>query len=319
MKFSSRFQWEKKGFIYKPTGELAWSVSHAQAPVPEYIESENIIRVYFATRNQDGLSLPAIIDLNADDPSQIITVYQKPLLDLGQLGTFDDCGLMPSWVVNRDGQKWLYYIGWNVRNTIPYHNSVGLAILDKGKSEFNRFSEGPLWDRDWREPYFSASTCVIFDEGVWKNWYLSCTGWTTIDGKPEPRYHIKYAESLDGVNWERNGHVAVDYLDEDEGGIVKASVIKDGGIYRMWFSYRRLKGYRTSRESSYRIGYAESDNGKVWIRDDSKSGIDVSDSGWDSEMLAYPHVLEVKGSLLMFYNGNGFGRSGFGYARLKKV
>jgi hypothetical protein len=318
MTYSNPHKWEKMGLIYKPDNTIPWSVTHAQAPVAEYIEDKNIIRVYFATRNIDGLSLPTFIDLNADNPLEILHINESPLLDLGSLGTFDDRGVMPSWVVNRGDERWLYYIGWNVRDNISYHNSVGLAIASSSDDTFVRFSEGPLWDRDWKEPYFSASTCVLFDDGVWKNWYLSCTGWKVVNGKSEPRYHIKYAESEDGINWVREGKVAIDYKNEEEAGIVKASVVKENGRYLMWFSYRNFTNYRTDPKASYRIGYAESKDGIVWNRNDDLSGIDISASGWDSEMIAYPHVIKVKESYLMFYNGNGFGRSGFGYARLLK-
>ena len=99
---------------------------------------------------------------------------------------------------------------------------------------------------------------MIFDKGVWKNWYLSCTEWRVVKGKPEPRYHIKYAESKDGINWIRKGCVAIDYKNDDEAGIVKASVIIENGIYKMWYSYRSFVDYRINKESSYKIGYAES-------------------------------------------------------------
>ncbi|WP_245213934.1 hypothetical protein [Rhodoferax sp. AJA081-3] len=130
----------------------------------------------------------------------------------------------------------------------------------------------------------------------------------------EPRYHLKYAESSDGIHWQRNGVIAIDYGSSDEGGVVRASVCKDGDLYRMWFSYRSLAGYRTKPGSSYRIGYAESVDGITWIRLDEQAGIDVSEEGWDSFMLAYPEVIDIENNRLMFYNGNGFGLTGIGYA-----
>lgn len=317
MIYSKSHYWNKRGLIYAPDGDFKWSATHAQVPVVDYLAERNILRVYFATRDELNRSSIAYIDLDADNPNQIVGRCTEPLLKIGKLGTFDDCGVMPSCVVNREGEKWLYYIGWNVRNSIPYHNSVGLAISRDGGDSFEKFSEGPLWDRNWIEPHFSASSEVIFEEGIWKNWYLSCVGWHEVNGKAEPRYHLKYAESKDGINWDRRGHVAIDFKNDEEGGIVKATVKKVNGEYLMWFAYRALKDYRTDWTASYRIGFATSKDGKNWKRDDSLSGIDLSESGWDSEMITYPHVLEVKGKLLMFYNGNGFGKSGFGYAEHK--
>ena len=314
-------EWKKKGLIYYPNGEFSWNFSHAQVPIADYIESENIIKVYFSTRNKEGQSLPGYVIVDADNPKKIIEIGKKPLLRLGKLGTFDDCGVMPSWIVNRlNGEKWMYYIGWNVRNTIPYHNAVGLAISKDNGLSFSKYSNGPLWDRNYKEPHYSGTSCVIYDKGIWKNWYLSCTNWKLVNNIPEPRYHIKYAESRDGIEWIRKGIIAVDYRNDDEAGIVKASVVIEKGIYKMWYSYRSFIDYRTDSNASYRIGYAISKDGLIWERKDSdkKKTLTISNDkkDWDSDMVSYPHVLKVKSKILMFYNGNGFGKSGFGYAEL---
>ncbi len=311
-------KWIKKGHVYQPSGELEFSQSHAQVPVVDYLEKSDTFKIYFSTRDKTNRSLPGFIEVLAEDPQTIVNISEQPLLELGKLGTFDDCGVMPSWIVNHGDKKYLYYIGWNVRNTIAYHNAVGLAISSDGGKTFEKFSDGPLWDRDYIEPQYSGTSCVIKDNGLWKNWYLSCTEWRIIGGKSEPRYHIKYAESKDGINWVRKGVVAIDYQSDDEAGIVKASVVKDGDIYRMWYSYRKFNDYRTDTASSYRIGYAESNDGIQWVRMDHKAGICLSDTGWDSQMIEYPHVVRYKEKLLMFYNGNGFGESGFGYAELEQ-
>lgn len=313
--------WIKKGLIYKPDGSIPWSLSHAQVPVVDFDKDSNIIKVYFSTRNSKGQSLPAYVLLDADDPRKILEIGKKPILQIGKLGTFDDCGVMPSWIVNHsNGEKWMYYIGWNVRNTIAYHNSVGLAISKDGGATFNKFSEGPLWDRNYIEPHYSGTSCVLLDNGTWKNWYLSCTEWRTVNNRSEPRYHIKYAESVDGINWNRKGQIAVDYKDEREAGIVKASVLIEEGKYKMWYSYRKFGDYRISTEQSYRIGYAESFDGISWERfdNDSKYSLSISEQkdNWDSLMVEYPHVIDINDKRLMFYNGDGFGQSGFGYAIL---
>ncbi|MGN6317615.1 hypothetical protein [Trinickia sp.] len=272
------------------------------------------MQILFSSRDASNRSAIASLDVAVDNPANVLNVQRTPVMELGKLGTFDDCGAMPSSVVERDGVRYLYYIGWNVRNTIPYHNSVGLAISEDGGCTYRRLFDGPVMDRTAEEPYFCGTTCVRIENGVWRNWYLSCTGWVEVDGKAEPRYHLKYAESRDGVHWTREGVVAIDYADETEGGLVRASVHYDGKIYRMWYSRRSHIGYRENRAGSYRMGYAESTDGHVWQRLDEQAGLDVSDAGWDSFMVAYPEVTEIGGRLYLFYNGNGFGASGFGYA-----
>ena len=307
--------WTKKGLLYCPSGEISWSKTHAQVPLAES-RKDSSIRVYFSTRDQLGKTRPAFVDLNSKDLT-VIQISQKPLLELGKLGEFDDSGVMPSWVIDHGGKKYMYYIGWNERKSTPYHNSIGIAVSEDNGDTWEKMFNGPIIDRTHLEPHFCGTSCVIIDEDrVWKNWYLSCTGWISYKGKPEPRYHLKYAESTDGITWRREGIIAIDFKNESEAGIVKACVIKDNNLYRMWYSYRNLEDYRTDIKNSYRIGYAESTDGKKWIRKDELVDLDISKSGWDSNMIGYPHVLKLKDRLLMFYNGDGFGRTGFGYAEL---
>ncbi|MDO6709120.1 hypothetical protein Q4567_00160 [Aliiglaciecola sp. 2_MG-2023] len=309
-------EWLKKGRIFVPDGHNSLAITHAQVPVPVHFPEENRIRIFFSCRDSQSRSRPFYIDVDDENPKKILKLADKPILELGALGTFDDCGVMPSWIVEYNDIHYMYYIGWNVRNTIPYHNAVGLAISEDNCQTFKKYSTGPLWDRDYIEPHYSGTSCVLIENGVWKNWYLSCTEWRKINGIVEPRYHIKYAESLDGIVWKRKGLVAIDYLDDNEAGIVKASVLKEDSIYKMWFSFRKFDGYRENINASYRIGYAESKDGINWQRFDTTNSntLDVSKDGWDSLMVEYPHVFRVKEKLMMLYNGNGFGATGFGFA-----
>ncbi|RFU47458.1 hypothetical protein [Paraburkholderia sp. DHOC27] len=309
----STIQWLKRGLIYAPDNRLPWASSHAQIPTVAQL-SGDVLQILFSSRDAQNRSRIARLDVNSNDLTEVLSVQPAPVLDLGKTGTFDDCGTMPSCVVENDGLLYLYYIGWNVRNTVPYHNAVGLAISEDGGQSYRRLFDGPIMDRTAEEPYFCATTCVRIENGIWRNWYLSCTGWDHIDGIAEPRYNIKYAESRDGIHWERQALVAIDYADVNEGGLVRASVHKEGNGYKMWYSYRDRAGYRENRAASYRIGYAESSDGIKWERLDDRAGIDVSASGWDSFMVAYPEVFQVKERLYMLYNGNGFGSTGFGYA-----
>jgi len=308
-------KWIKKGLIYKPSGDAWWARTHASVPTVDATD-EKFWRIYFGTRDEMNRNRISYIDVEAGNPANVLYEHDAPVLDLGRLGTFDDCGVMPSWILNHDGKKHLYYIGWTVRNTIPYHNSIGLAISTDGGRSFERFAEGPLIAQTHSEPFLAASCCVLVDEGTWRNWYLSGTDWTLIDGRPEPRYHIKYAASEDGIHWNRKGVVAIDYKSAWEAGIARPSVLKEGDLYRMWYSYRGGAGYRTNREAGYRIGYAESRGGISWLRLDDRAGIELSSDGWDSEMMEYAHVIQHHGTKYMFYNGNKFGHSGFGFAEL---
>ena len=309
-------KWEKKDLIFVPDGKYEWMRSHAQVPLVEKVTDE-VLRIYFGTRDRFNRTVTAYIEVEANNPRNVLYVHDEPVLGLGKLGCFDDSGAMPSWIVNYQELKYLYYIGWNAGTTVPYRNCIGLAVSrDHGRS-FSRMYDGPVLDRTCSEPHFSATPCVIIENGIWRMWYLSCVRWEIYKGKAEPWYHIKYAESHDGITWNRQGIVAIDFKSCDEGGIVRPSIIQENGRYKMWYSYRGGRDFRTNKEHTYRIGYAESEDGIEWTRKDGMAGIDASESGWDSEMLAYPYVLVDGPRKYLFYNGNGFGRSGFGYAVLR--
>lgn len=305
-------KWVKKGLIYEPKGQYDWNKSHAQLPIVDIID-KNRWRIYFASRDTQNQSRISYIEVEANCPQNLLYEHNEPILPLGRLGAFDESGMMPVGIVKFNDKKYLYYAGWSLKRTVPYHNSIGLIILSNNNS-FEKYSEGPLLDARQDEPYFTGTANVLIESGVWKMWYQSCTKWEIIQGQPEPFYHIKYSESSDGINWSRNGIVAIDYRDKFEGGISSASVLKENGIYKMWYSNRDAAAYRENKTKSYRIGYAESLNGIEWERKDASSGIDVSESGWDSEMIAYPFILRSQNKKYMFYNGNGFGKSGIGYA-----
>jgi len=307
-------KWKKEGVIFTPDNNYEWMVSHAQIPIPVYVD-DDVLRIYFSTRDKRNRSVTAFVEVDANNPQKILRVCDKPALGLGELGGFDDDGAMPCWVVNFQGAQYLYYTGWNAGGSVPYRLAIGLAISHNGGESFERFNSGLIMDRTNTEPHFSAGPCVLIDQGVWKMWYLSCTKWEVINGKPEPFYHVKYAESADGINWLRTGDVCIDY-DDFIDAIGRPCVIVEDGIYKMFYSYRNSNGYRNDPKQSYRIGYAESTDGIRWDRKDAEVGLERSSSGWDSEMMCYCSVYTHKGKKYMFYNGNGFGRSGFGYAVL---
>jgi hypothetical protein len=305
-------RWQKRGRIFVPTGRVPWMRTHASLPVSFPLD-DGSLRVLFAGRDEANRSRIGWVDLDANDPCQVRRVSDEPVLPLGERGTFDDNGMTPSCVVSAGRQSYLYYIGWNPQVTVSYRLSIGLAISEDGGRTYRRHGAGPLLDRDRGEPFFNTAPCVRREGDLWRMWYASCTGWVEVAGHPEPIYHIKYADSNDGITWKRTGIVCVDY-DECTQAIGRPWVVRLGDRYGMWFSYRGLEDYRTDPRTSYRVGYAESTDGLHWERGPDPDGLERSGDGWDSTMVAYTNVVSVSGRLVCFYNGNGFGRSGIGYA-----
>lgn len=306
-------KWIKKGVIFAPDHNYDWMVSHASVPVVDETRP-GVLRIYFGTRDTSGRSQTSYIEVEASSPANVLYIHDKPILSLGNAGTFDDSGIMPSWIVTYENKKYLYYIGWNVRVTVPYHLAIGLAISEDGGKSFQKISEGPLLDRSIQEPFFNTAPSVLREADQWRMWYVSCTGWDSTDDRPEPRYHVKYAESGDGVSWRKTNRVCIDH-DEETGAIGRPCVYKSDNRYKMLYSYRGLRNYRTDRTQSYKLGYAESDDGLDWTRRDD-AGIEQSVNGWDSEMNEYCYFYRHESRSYLFYNGNGFGKTGIGYAVL---
>jgi hypothetical protein len=240
----------------------------------------------------------------------LVEVAPDPVLVPGPLGAFDDSGVMTSCLVRDGDQSYLYYQGWSLGVTVPFYVFGGCAISERSGAAFERASPAPVLGRHAVDPYMCSSPWVLLEAGRWRMWYVSNLGWQPQqEGAPRYVVHIKYAESRDGLVWERDGRVCIDFAFPGEYAISRPCVLKDGDLYRMWYSHRG---------SAYRIGYAESPDGFEWRRRDIDVGIDVSPEGWDSEMVEYACVFDHAGSRHMLYNGNGYGSTGIGHAVLSE-
>ncbi len=301
-------KWEKKGQIFLPKGQYDWVETHGMLPVADHVK-DDIFKVYFSGRDKSNISRTGFVEIDIKDPSDILCLSESPVLDIGKLGSFDDNGVSPTWMVNHEGKKYFYFMGWNKGSKVRAAEVSGLAISTDNGITFSRYSRSPIIDRTDSEPYtILVISCIIIENGIWRMWYDSADYWINEE---LPRYNIKYAESTDGIHWKRDGIVSVTYKNDKETRVSRASIVKDDGIYRMWFCYAIESG-------GYNMGYAESNDGYQFNRMDDKAGIELSSDGWDSEMICYPHVFKHKEEIYMLYCGNGYGRSGFGYAILRK-
>ena len=300
-------RWRKMGCIFNPEGQSAWFVSHAGIPVAEHIEND-LFRIYFSGRDEQGRAQIGYFVIDLNKPHQIQEVSPEPVISLGPLGSYDDAGITAGCIVHHEGSAYQYYSGWSLGQTVPFYFYIGLAVRQPGKSTFKKFTNSPILGRSAVDPYLTASPSVLIEEGLWRMWYVSAREWVIENDRPKHFYHIRYAESDDGIHWRRDGRVCIDFADEIEYAIARPHVLKDGNSYKMWYSYRG---------AAYRLGYAESADGLTWERRDHLVGIDVSDTGWDCDMLAYATVFDHAGVRYMLYNGNGYGQSGIGYAVLE--
>lgn len=300
-------RWEKLGRILGPDQLKEFGVTGAMMPIARVVDfARGLIRVYFSPRDALGRSQVRSIEFEVTNPHETLKPPNEPLFEPGKIGAFDDAGVTLGSIVNDGDRRLLYYTGWSLTHGVPFNNSIGVAEILDGDS-MHRLGDGPIMTRTLGEPYSCASPFVLREEGVFKMWYASMDFWKDTPLGPRHHYNIKLAQSFDGVSWNRPEKVAIDYEKEDEYAFGRPFVMRENGVYKMWYSYRG---------DSYRIGYAESTDGQNWLRKDHLAGISVSREGWDSEMVEYPFLFDCNNGRFMLYNGNGYGKTGLGLAKL---
>ncbi len=294
--------WRKLGHVYRPSGDLPWARSHAANPIAEHVDGD-CFRIYFSARDDNNRSSIGSVLIDLKEPARVLAVDPMPVLGPGEPGMFDDSGASIGCIVRVGERRYLYYMGWHLTVVVPWQNTIGLAISDGPGQPFRRVSRFPIVELNETDPYTISYPWVRYDGGRFRMWYGSNIAWGRE--KRDMRHLIKYAESADGLCWERPNVVALGFDGPDEYAICKPSVVEDSAGFHMWFC---------ARGASYRIWEATSKDGIVWERRRGAPAIDVSEAGWDAEMTEYPCVFEHGAVRYMLYAGNGFGRTGFGLA-----
>jgi len=293
----------------------------AFAQAPSSLVLDDVVRMYFSCRPEADaagqyVSYSSFVDLDRADPTRVVRVAEHPILELGGTGTFDEFGIYPVSVIRDDWRLMAYYGGWTRCESVPFDVAIGAAVSTDGGETFSRLGPGPILGRSLNEPFIVGGPKIRRFDGGWQLFYIAGRAWMLASGRPEPVYRIRLATSSDGLHWSRLDHDLIQPRIEAHEAQASPDVFSAGGRYHMFFSYRRSIDYR-GKAGGYRIGYASSDDLVTWVRDDPQAGIQVSDDGWDAEMVSYPHVFEMDGRWYLAYLGNGVGRDGFGLAVLE--
>ena len=298
--------WEKKGLIFGANNNNEWMNNSALQPTPILIG--DVIRVFVGFRDKNGVGRVGYVDVDANNPSKILKVCEKPCLDIGAPGQFDDNGVVPCAITKVDDKLYLFYAGYNVGYHVRMTIFSGLAVSHDMGESFERCTEVPIIDRIDGESLFRVvHTAIKLDEG-WRLYYGAGSEFLQGKKKTLPVYEILMMDTDDSLDTRKKGIKILGNKD-DEYRVGRPYVIKDDSVYKMFF----CKG---TENITYRMAYAESQDGVNWIRNDEKLNLNLSDKGWDSEMMAYPALIKYKDKTYMFYNGNNYGYEGFGYAVL---
>ncbi|RYG62360.1 MAG: hypothetical protein EON60_00175 [Alphaproteobacteria bacterium] len=309
-------KWEKKGLICShETLDLPWYKKNTMVPVP-YLVDETRLRIFVAMCDEQNVGRIGYVDVDPADPSRIIDYSRTPLIDIGEDGCFDDNGVVTASLL-KDGDKlYMYYSGYQLCVKVPYLIFAGVAVSEDNGNTFTKLSTRvPIIDRTHDEAGTRCVPFVVKEDGLYKMWYTadSKSGWIEAKGKKMPLYDLKYTTSHSPIDWSQSTppELAVTFANTDEHGIAKCTLWKEDDLYKIIYSIRSLS-------QGYRLGYGESTDGIHFTRKDEEVGIDVSETGWDSEMIAFAERIEVNGKVYLFYCGNHYGMAGMGYAELIK-
>jgi hypothetical protein len=317
-------QWKKLGHIFDPTQHKLPNNCTQFAQSPQALVFEDFVRIYFSTRAIDPLNgkyLSHISFVEMDKQmTRVIRVADQSVIPLGELGCFDEHGIFPMNVVRCGKAVYGYTCGWNRRVSVSVDTAIGLAISHDDGLTFQRIGPGPVLATSLHEPCLVGDGFVKVIDDLFHMWYIFGTGWRRFaaDAAPDRTYKIGHAVSNDGVHWtkEEARQIITDRLGIDESQALP-TVVQVGDTYHMFFCYRQSFDFRTSKGRGYRIGHAYSADLVNWTRDDDNPKLDTTLGAWDSDMQCYPHAFECNGKVYLLYNGNEFGRHGFGLAVLE--
>lgn len=315
------FRWNKLGRVFNPQDVegRSWLKEFAQAP--SVLIFDKFVRVYFSCRplpdkNGQYVSYSAFVDLNRNNLFDIVNISKKPILELGEPGTFDEFGTYPTSVIRNGEEVLAYYGGWTRCESVPYNVAIGLGISYDNGETFSKLGKGPILSYSIQEPMTISGPKIRKFNDHWYLWYITGKKWVEGQSKPESVFKIRMAQSEDGINWIKHDKDLIENKLEDDECQASPDVLYYEKKYHMFFCYKYSLNFR-NKERGYRLGYAYSTDKINWVRDDIQAGIDVSEDGWDSEMIAYPHVFELDNNLYMLYLGNQVGRFGFGLAKME--
>ncbi|MEQ1636907.1 MAG: hypothetical protein ABL903_09440 [Methylococcales bacterium] len=318
-------KWKKLGKIFDPTQHRLPNECAQFAQSPQTLIFDDFVRIYFSTRAVDKangkyLSHIAYVDMSKDFHN-IIRVSEHTVIPLGDLGCFDEHGIFPINLVRHDEVIYAYTCGWNRRVSVSVDTAIGLAVSHDNGQTFQRLGNGPVLAASLHEPCLVGDGFVKIIGDIWHMWYIFGTGWKTYtpDTPPDRTYKIGHAVSNNGIEWtqeEEARQIISDRLGKDESQALP-SVIEMDDRYLMTFCYRQSSDFRKNKDRGYRIGHAWSDDLNNWTRDDENPHLALIPDEWDTEMQCYPHVFKCDDKVYLLYNGNEFGRYGFGLAVLE--
>ena len=321
MKITGPLRWKKHGIIFD-VSSLDWDLDFVGwAQSPQALVFEGFVRVYFSTRTIDEtgqyLSHVRYVDFSLDF-QRVINHSKHEVVEKSVLGAFDEHGIFPINVIRVGEKIYAYTNGWSRRKSVAVETGIGILVSHDQGQTFQRIGPGPVLSATLSEPFLVGDAFVLKVGDEFRMWYIFGERWVQRNASqpPERVYKIAGAVSNDGQQWVKlNKRLIEDVLGPDECQALPTVTFFDEKFH-MFFSFREAFDFRTNPMNAYRMGYASSVDLETWERDDFASGMNRPETGWDSQMMCYPHLFSVENRVYLLYNGNEFGRNGFGLAEL---
>lgn len=303
--------WRPLGRVFAPIAGEPWSVSHAAYPTALTLADGNV-RIFYSTRDASNRSSAASVDIAIDGGRfEVLGAPRGPLLTPGTRGSFDADGVTVSSVIAHDGKLYAFYLGWTVLVHVPFTNFIGVAVSDDDGQIFRRCLSVPVIGRSPENPLTVGYPFVLRDGTGWRMWFGSHLHWGTQG--MEMLHVVKEARSADLIRWTPSDTVVVNcaaQADPLEFAISRPVVLREpDNSLSMWYARRR---------PHYELGFARSADGKHWERRDQDLRFVGTAEAWEDKERTYPFVFDHSGRRYMLYNGNGYGREGFGLAVLEQ-
>ncbi|OLQ86141.1 hypothetical protein BIY22_12895 [Vibrio panuliri] len=306
-------KWRKLGNIFDISArDLGpYGISHCANPRAINLHGD-IFRIFYCSRDLDNRSSVFAIDFDISSLS-ILHVYTEPFLTYGKQNSYFSDGISIGNFYEVNGIRYLTFMGWKNPENEHWFGQIGIAELT-ANYELNLMGDDtkPMIPLDNSDSISLSYPWVTkLPDDTYEMWYGSTKSWVA-ESNTEMVHILKRRCSSDGFNWNETTD-EVPFFE----GIAQAfssPCIYDFGKYKqMWFSYRSGSG------TPYRIGSAISYGNSEWELSLNEMTISPSEveSDWDANMVEYPFVFEHKKMLYMLYNGDGYGKTGFGLAILR--
>lgn len=281
-------------------------MTHVANCVPIH-KSGDVFRIYFNSRNSENRSSIGAVDIDIVT-MQIVKEVLPPVFEYGPQGSYFEYGVSIGNLYVVDDITYMSFMGWQFPEIGHWFGEVGRLRVNQDFS-LSLDSIEPMLGLDEVDNLSISYPWIEKIGSSYHMWYGSTSTWDA--GNNEMLHTFKHATSNDGLNWLKKGDSIPYELGHAQAFSRPTVLVKNDGSLTMWFSYR------SGGDALYRIGESKLDNNGVWSKVVPAPGLTVSEEGWDSEMVEYPYVFSHLDKIYMLYNGNGYGKSGFGLAVLE--